>query len=133
MSEQIAQNAYTRFLVQAVTDEAFRAALLADAKGALKSQGVDIPEGIEIKVVEDTPTQLHLVLPPRLPEEMSDAELEAVNGGWFGRTLGAGIGAAFGGVASIGVMIGTGGTGAGRIAGLVTGGEATGAKIGGSI
>lgn len=83
MTEQIEQNAYAQFLVRTATDEAFRAALLADAKGALKSQGVEIPEGIEITVVEDTPAQLHLVLPPKLSEELSAEELEAINGGFF--------------------------------------------------
>ena len=94
MSEQ---NPYTQLLARAVTDEAFRAALLADTAGTLKAQGFEIPEGIEIKAVEDTPAQLHLVLPPMLPEELSDEELEAVNGGffrtpWGGVALGLGAG-----------------------------------------
>jgi len=133
MTEQIEQNAYTQVLVRAATDEAFRAALLSDATGTLRSLGVEIPEGVAIKAVEDTDTVFHLIVPPKISEEMSDEELGAVNGGWFGRTLGAGIGAAFGGLLATGVIVGTGGTGARHVSGLVLGGEATGAKIGGSI
>ena len=82
MTEQIEQNAYTQVLVRAATDEAFRAALLSDATGTLRSLGVEIPEGVAIKAVENTDTVFHLILPPKISEEMSDEELDAVSGGY---------------------------------------------------
>lgn len=76
------QTAYAQFLVRAATDEAFRAELLSDPAGTLKAEGIAVPEGVEIKPLEDTDTVFHLILPPKLSEEMSDEDLAAVSGGY---------------------------------------------------
>ena len=49
--------------------------------------GTPLPEGIEIRAVEETPDTIYLVLPSASPVgqggELSDQELEAVaGGGW---------------------------------------------------
>lgn len=121
MTEQIEQNPFMQVLARAVTDEAFRAALLADTSGTLKAQGFEIPEGIEIKAVEDTPAQLHLVLPPMLPEELSDEELEAINGGFFSRRTWGAI--AFGATSVLGApaIVMTGGAAAPLVFGAMAG------------
>jgi hypothetical protein len=66
-------------------DQAFRQALLADPKGTLgREWGIDLPAGITVTVVEETPGSYHLVLPaaPASPsQELSDQELESVAGG----------------------------------------------------
>ncbi|WP_186388247.1 MULTISPECIES: NHLP leader peptide family RiPP precursor [unclassified Stappia] len=128
----IEQNAHTQVLVRAATDEAFRAALLSDATGTLKSLGVEIPEGIEIKAVEDTHESLHLVLPPLVSEDMSDDELAAINGGFLKlkHLAGFGIGASavmIGGGAL--AIIATGGAAAPLVGAAMIGGGVAGAVI----
>jgi hypothetical protein len=68
----------------AAKDPAFRAALLANPRGAM-AQVLEgpLPESLTIRVVEDTPDTLHLVLPPApaAGAELSDRQLERVAGG----------------------------------------------------
>src|SRR5687768_4212471 len=53
---------------RAAKDEAFRRALLADPKGTIDRElGVQVPEGVALTVVEETPGSRYLVLPPRPP------------------------------------------------------------------
>jgi Nitrile hydratase, alpha chain len=74
---------YAKVLRQAATDPAFRRRLIADAPGTLKASGIDVPAGIEIKVVEDTGSVVHLVLPTSAAadDELSDIELDWAAGG----------------------------------------------------
>ena len=56
--------------------------LVADPKGVLAEEGIEIEQGYEIKVVEDTEKVSHLVLPPAPPPgELSESELDGVAGG----------------------------------------------------
>jgi hypothetical protein len=68
---------------RARTDPAFKAWLLADPVAALTAMGVSVPSGIDIKVVENTATLVHLVLPslPTAAGELSERQLGAVQGG----------------------------------------------------
>ncbi|MFC5403359.1 NHLP leader peptide family RiPP precursor [Cohnella soli] len=60
-----------QIIQKAWEDAAFKAALLSDPKSAiLDAFGIAIPESIELKVVEETPTTYYLVLPPN-PEDVS--------------------------------------------------------------
>ena len=67
-----------------------RASLLADPRAALRHFGIEIREGVEIRVVENTPEVLHLALPPASSpvesDDLSDEQLEAASGG--GLTMG---------------------------------------------
>jgi hypothetical protein len=65
-------------------DEAFRRALVENPAGTLERElGVRMTEGVALTVVEETPTNRYLVLPPRpaVGGELSDSELESVAGG----------------------------------------------------
>ena len=70
---------------RAAKDEAFRRALVADPRGTLERElQAKMPEGFSLTVLEESPTQRYLVLPPapsREGDALSDAELEAAAGG----------------------------------------------------
>lgn len=58
-----------------------------------KENNVDMPEGIEVKVVENTDKLVHFTLPPKPKEgELSDEELGKVAGGDFWETIFRGLG-----------------------------------------
>jgi hypothetical protein len=77
-----------KILKKAMTDAAFRKALLADANSAIEKElGAKLPAGVKIKAVEDTPSTVHLVLPAAQTvknSQLSDADLEKVSGGGDG-------------------------------------------------
>jgi hypothetical protein len=64
-------------------DDEFKKRLMSDPATVLKQNGVDVANGIQIRVLENTDKVLYLTLPakPR-EEELSDAELEGVAGGF---------------------------------------------------
>jgi len=78
--EQDKAAAYSKIIAKAWRDPAFKAKLMADPHGAIEQAGIAIPAGLTVKVVENSETHVHLVLPPR-PGELSDASLERVAGG----------------------------------------------------
>jgi hypothetical protein len=75
-----------RIVQRNLEDEAFRRQLLADPKTAVEQElGTQLPPGIEVRAVEETPDTVYLVLPPSQAEGqsggLSDSELESVAGG----------------------------------------------------
>ena len=68
---------------RALKDEGFARELRADTKAVIEREVGKLPEGIEVKVVEETPDTLYLVLPahPSPGRQLSDEELERVAGG----------------------------------------------------
>lgn len=70
-------------IAKAWTDEGFKQRLLSDPAASLKQEGIEIPEGIQLKVVENTDKVFHFVLPPKpSSEELSDDQLDDAAGGW---------------------------------------------------
>ena len=83
MDEQ--QQQVGRIIAKAWADEAFKAALIADPVATLKAEGIPVPDGLKLSIVENSPTHLHIVLPPKPPEgEVSDEQLGNVAGGQAG-------------------------------------------------
>ncbi len=69
-----------QLLSRAGEDPDFRTRLLADPEGTLKDEyGFKVPEGMELKVIEDSRSTSHLVLPPN--PQLSTAEMRAISGG----------------------------------------------------
>ena len=71
---------------RALKDETFRQELVRDPKGVFTRElGITMPEQIQVQVLEESPTTVYLVLPRSVASagtELSDADLEAVAGGW---------------------------------------------------
>ena len=72
---RIAADVYARTM----TDPEFKAQFIADPAAVLSAAGVEVPEGLTIKVVENSSTTVHVVLPD--PEAVSDELLAAASGG----------------------------------------------------
>ena len=62
-------------------DENFRQEFKSDPKASMRAHGVDVPEGIEIVVVESTPQKHYVAMPPLQSGEISDEQLAGVSGG----------------------------------------------------
>ena len=70
-----------QILAKADEDEQFRARLLKDPKAAIKdATGLSVPDGINIRVLEDNATDFLLILPPA-GRNLSDQEISGVAGG----------------------------------------------------
>jgi hypothetical protein len=48
-------------------DDAFRRKLVSDPEGTLKEQGVEVPAGVKVVVVEDDERKVYWVIPKRPP------------------------------------------------------------------
>jgi hypothetical protein len=68
---------YAKVIARAWTDEAFKARLLSDPASALADMGIRVPLGVTVRVLENVPGTVHLVL-PQVPFEgdLSDYDLE---------------------------------------------------------
>lgn len=66
---------------KALKDDGFRHALMQDPKAAIeKSWGVSLPEGMQVHVHQETPSDLHVVLPTAASagDSLSSAEMQPV-------------------------------------------------------
>ena len=67
---------------KAWTDDVFRARLITYPNEVLRSHGANIPDGVDVEVIEDDAAKWHFVLPAApLEGEVSDADLIGANGG----------------------------------------------------
>ncbi|MGI8743218.1 MAG: NHLP leader peptide family RiPP precursor [Bryobacteraceae bacterium] len=85
--QQARQDLETNLIAKAVAEPDFRAALLSDPKKAIReAAGIQFADAVRVSVHEETPTDLHLVLPVEFQTggELSDEHLEAVAGGYGG-------------------------------------------------
>ena len=61
---------YAKLIAKAWSDESFKERLLADPRTVLEAEGISVPPGVYVKVVEDTDTQIFMVI-PRPPENFN--------------------------------------------------------------
>lgn len=63
-----------KILEKAMKDEAFKKELMANPKEALKKEfNIEVPQDIDIKVLEETQKQVYVVIPAS-PEEESQSD-----------------------------------------------------------
>ena len=70
-------------------DEALKARFQSDPKAVLAEHGIDVPDGIDVNVVENTDNTVHITMPaePSRASDLSDAELASVSGGGDGTSI----------------------------------------------
>lgn len=78
MNDQAKQ--YQQLIAKCWADKAFKQRLMANPREVLKQEGLEVPADISVQVVENTPTQMVLVVPQKL-DELSDEMLGVVSGG----------------------------------------------------
>jgi hypothetical protein len=88
MSEASGRQEMERRLIErSLEDDAFKQRLLEDPKGTIEQElGTPVPAEVQVRVVEETPDTIYLVLPAATSPadrggELSDRELESVAGG----------------------------------------------------
>lgn len=64
MTEEELVRRQAELLQRVWEDDAFKARLKADPRAVMTEMGIPVPEGVELRVVEDTDTVKHLPLPP---------------------------------------------------------------------
>lgn len=69
------QKQWGMLVARAWADDDLKQRLLDDPAPVLEEFGIEVPEGVVLKVVEDTDQVQHLVLPASPTDDLSDEEL----------------------------------------------------------
>ena len=76
------QKAYGKLVAAAWADEGIKQRLMESPKELLNEYGLPVPEGVEIRMIEDTAKIKHLILPEKPTnlsiEDVSEKEAAAV-------------------------------------------------------
>jgi hypothetical protein len=80
--EQAGQKQWAQVVARAWADAAYKKRLLAEPGAVLKEAGLELPAGVDVRVLEDTDCLVTFLLPPPPSgEELSEEELVTVAGG----------------------------------------------------
>ncbi len=82
-------NNYAKIVAHAWKDARYKEKLLKNPKAALKEMGMDIPENLEVRVIEEKANSMTFVLPtpPAKARELSEQELQKMAGGVCGISM----------------------------------------------
>jgi hypothetical protein len=75
-----AENPMQKIIARCWEDEEFKKRLMADPAKILDAEGVSVPDGVSIRVVEDTEQVRTLIIPPA-PSHLDDDQLNGITGG----------------------------------------------------
>jgi len=78
MDQNEFQKAYGKLVAKAWSDDEFKAQLLSDPMKVFKENSMEVPVGIEVRIVENTADTMHFILPPRSSDELTDEALPSV-------------------------------------------------------
>jgi hypothetical protein len=67
-----------KLIAKAWSDESFKERLLADSRAVFEDEGIKVPQGVDIKVVEQTDTQTFFVIPKK-PVDIDISEWDERN------------------------------------------------------
>jgi hypothetical protein len=76
-----AENPMQKIIARCWEDEEFKKRLMADPAKTFDAEGVRIPAGVSIRVVEDTDQVRTLIIPPA-PSHLDDNQLMGITGGY---------------------------------------------------
>ena len=84
MTEQ--RNAMAELFAACWKDEALKARFMSDPKAVLAERGIDVPDNIDVNVVENSDNTVHITMPkdPTGSSALSDEELAGAAGGGCG-------------------------------------------------
>ncbi|MBI4797591.1 MAG: NHLP leader peptide family natural product precursor [Desulfarculus sp.] len=69
---------WAKVVAKAWADETYKKKLISDPAVVLKAEGIEVPQGAQFKVVEDTAALRHLVL-PAMPAEAANLDEAVLN------------------------------------------------------
>ena len=75
MQQGNGQKQWGLLVAEAWADENLKQRLINDPSAVLREYGIEVPYNIELRVVEDTDTVRHLVMPANPSDELQDEEL----------------------------------------------------------
>ena len=81
MTEQ--RNAMAELFAACWKDEALKARFMSDPKAVLAERGIDVPDNIDVNVVENSDNTVHITM-PKAPDgavDLSDEELASAAAG----------------------------------------------------
>ena len=83
-------NALAELFAACWKDDALKQRFMADPKAVLAEYGMDVPDGMDVTVVENTDNTVHITMPapPSGSMDLSDDELSNAAGGLFVQSLG---------------------------------------------
>ena len=78
------KNALAQLFAACWKDEALKARLMSDPKAVLKEHGLDVPENLDVKVVENADDCVYITLPapPTGDMDLTETELTNAAGGY---------------------------------------------------
>ena len=74
------EQTYKSIITKCWADPEFKRRLLAEPIKTLRAEGVSVPDGIKVNVVENTAAEFTFVILPE-PSELSEEALDGISGG----------------------------------------------------
>lgn len=80
MNDQVKR--HQQLIAKCWADEAFKQQLISEPAHILAQESIEIPEGVQVKVLADSEHRLHWVIPAR-PNHLLDEEIGVVTAGTY--------------------------------------------------
>ena len=64
---------YAKLIAKAWSDESFKERLLTNSRAVLEAEGISVPPGVDVKVLEQTDAQVFIVIPKMPAVLVTDA------------------------------------------------------------
>ncbi|MBC03405.1 MAG: hypothetical protein CMJ34_08910 [Phycisphaerae bacterium] len=81
--EDEGKKALAALFAKCCKDEALKKRFIGEPEAVMKEHGIDVPEALDIKVIENTEDHVHITLPNAPSDELSDDDLRRAVGGYY--------------------------------------------------